>query len=106
MVDWIIRWTTFNSSGRLVPSVLKDFPAFRRTVSLRTEAGQYRKFISNTSEQPFRDTVVFRLEGSDKDKVMYCSNNFLMELVLVTGIPNTKYRKYLGWKMREHSEPL
>ena len=70
--------------------------------------GEYRKFISVNSNQPFKDTVTFKLNGENATKVLSWSNYFMMELVLVVGMPNIKYRKQLEWKamMQEPSEPI
>lgn len=90
------------------PMMLRDLPVFKTTVGIRPEGGRYRKFIRYADAQPFKDTVTFKLQSKDVVEALSWSHSFMMELVLVTGAPDYKYRKRLEWKAleKETSEPV
>lgn len=77
---------------------IKTAPHFRRLVGLRPVQGQYRKHIKCTDNQPFSDSIIFRLKDKDKDRVLSFSRVFMFEVVLLTGVPKAEYRQYLQWK--------
>lgn len=82
---------------------LANYPFFKRLVGLRPVNGKYRAFIKSSEKQPFIDTISFRLPNEKLKEVGRWSkgNTFMMELVLVGGIPNNTYRQHLMWKFLE-----
>jgi hypothetical protein len=73
---------------------LENYPFFKKVFGLRTENWEYRKHIKPSDDQPFADTVTFKFINI-RDMFKW-SNTFMMELVLVTGVPKGKFRKYIG----------
>ncbi len=84
--------------------ILLDWPFFKKTFGLRTENWEYRRHIKCSEVQPFKDTVTFKL--SDVKDMFKWSNLFMLELVLVTGIPRGKFRKYLEIPKGKTLEPI
>lgn len=74
---------------------------YKRTLGIRPYHGQYRISINQSDVQPYNDTIIFRMSEKDLEKVISWSNSFIMELVLIAGIPNMKYRKFLDKKTWE-----